>query len=194
MNLGFFSDPLELAIAQEIRRWSSDVLEKPNAYFNDLPPCPYARNAWVEDRVALLFIHEENYQTLYSCISQWDDKQDIAIIADLGNTKDSDDFHEYLDGLNLRISEGMFIDKDIWLMGFHPDDDPSDFVQEVEFAPLVERPYAMIFVQRLSKLQHAADKLDKKGYYDTYDAEYNAREIYEVRETLYRKLKNGDET
>ena len=59
---------------------------------------------------------------------------------------------------------------------------------------MVETPYAMIFVQRLSKLQQAADKLDKKGYYDTYDAEYNARDIYELRETLYRRLKDGDET
>ena len=139
MNIAFFSDPLESSIAQEIKLWSSDILEKPNAYFNGFP-------------------------------------------------------HEYLDGLNNCISEGMFIDKDIWLMGFHPDDEPSEFVQEVEFAPLVETPYAMIFVQRLSKLQQAADKLDKKGYYNSYDAEYNAREIYETRENLYRKLKNGDET
>ena len=194
MNIAFFSDPLEAEIVKEIRLWSLDILEKPNPYFNNLPPCPYARNAWADDKVAILFIHEENYQTLYSCVSQWDDKQDIAIIADLGNTKNSEDFHEYLDGLNYRISEGMFIDKDIWLMGFHPDDAPSDFVQEVAFAPLVETPYAMIFVQRLSKLQQAADKLAKKSYYDTYDAEYNAREIYGLRETLYRKLKNGNET
>ena len=194
MNIAFFSDPLEAEIVKEIKLWSSDILEKPSPYFNNLPPCPYARNAWVDDKVAILFIHEENYQTLYSCMSQWDDKHDIAIIADLGNTKNSEDFHEYLDGLNNCISEGMFIDKDIWLMGFHPDDEPSEFVQDVEFAPLVETPYAMIFVQRLSKLQQAADKLDKKGYYDTYDAEYNTRDIYELRETLYRRLKDGDET
>jgi hypothetical protein len=52
----------------------------------------------------------------------------------------------------------------------------------------------MIFVQRLSKLQKSADKLDKKGYYDSYDEEYQASDIYEKRQTLYRRLKNGDET
>ena len=52
----------------------------------------------------------------------------------------------------------------------------------------------MIFVQRLSKLQEAADKLNKNGYYDSYEGEYNAFDIYEKRRDLYRRLKNGDET
>jgi hypothetical protein len=194
MNMAFFSDPLEAEIVKEIKLWSSDALEKPSPYFNNLPPCPYARSAWASDKAAILFIHEESYQTLYSSISQFDDNYDIAIVVDLGNRKNAEDFHEYLDGLNQVISEGMFIDKDIWLMGFHPEDAPSDFVEEIEFDPLVEKPYAIVFVQRLSKLQEAADKLIKKGYYGSYDAEYNAGEIYGIRETLYRKLKDGDET
>tara|TARA_B100000780_G_scaffold278477_1_gene252126 strand:- start:1461 stop:2054 length:594 start_codon:yes stop_codon:yes gene_type:complete len=194
MEAAFFSDPLEAEIVKDIRLWSSEILEKPSPYFNNIPPCPYAKKAWMSDRVAILFIHENNHQTLYSCISQWDDKQDIALIADLGNTKNVDEFHEYLDQLNQVISDGMFIDRDIWLMGFHPDDDPSEFVQDAEFITSAETPYAVIFVQRLSKLQQAADKLNKKGYYDTYGTDHDAHDIYQLRETLYRKLKDGDET
>jgi len=194
MNNSFFSDDLEAKIEKEIKAWSSSVLEKPNPYFNNLPPCPYARSAWIKNKVAIIFNHENNYQSLYSCISQFDEQYEIAVLVDLGNVKNADDFHQYLDSLNQVISEGMFIDKDIWLMGFHPEDEPSDFVEEIEFDPLVEKPYAMIFVQRLSKLQEAADKLLKKGYYDSYDAEYDASTIYGVRETLYRKLKDGDKT
>jgi hypothetical protein len=52
----------------------------------------------------------------------------------------------------------------------------------------------MIFVQRLSVLQKAADKLNKKGYYASYGDEYDAEDIYEIRNQLYRRLKNGDET
>ena len=138
MNTAFFSDPLEAEIVKQIRLWSSD----------DLPFLPYARSAWENDKVAILFIHEDNYQTLYSCISQWDDNYDIAIIADLGTTKNAEAFHEYLDDLNRVISEGMFIDKDICLIGLHPD----DFDQKPEVTPLLGKPYSMIFVQRLSKL------------------------------------------
>ncbi len=194
MEAAFFSDPLEAEIVKDIRLWSSEILEKPSPYFNNIPPCPYAKRAWMSDRVAILFIHENNHQTLYSCISQWDDKQDIALIADLGNTKNVDEFHEYLDQLNQVISDGMFIDRDIWLMGFHPYDEENDYIDDSTFLSAVEQEYAIIFIQRLSKLQESADMIAKKGYYDQYFEEYDADAIFKKRENFYRRLHNGYET
>ena len=194
MILAFYSDPLEKAIVQEIVQWSTEALEKPSPFFNNLPPCPYARNALLNNKVAIIFKREDSYQTLYSCVSQFDDSFELAIIVDLCNEKTPNQFHEYLDDMNEAISKGMFIDQDIWLMGFHPDDEPSDFVADIDFDYEDDTEYCMIFVQRLSKLQQAADKLDKKGYYDSYDGEYDASEIYKRRNQLYRRLKNGYET
>jgi hypothetical protein len=194
MNLSFFGNPKEASIVSELMQWSEEVLEKSNPYFNDLPPCPYAKQAWLDEKVAVLFKYESSNQVLYRTVSSFDDNFELAIIVDLTVETAPEAFHEYLDDLNTVISEGMFIDKDIWVMGFHPEDDASDFVADIEFDATVEEAYSLIFVQRLSKLQEAADKLSKKGYYDTYDAEYNAREIYAKRENLYRGLKNGDET
>ena len=194
MNLAFYNQPIEKAIVEEIMQWSADALEKPSPHFNNLPPCPYARSAWMDNKVSILFKYEPSYQVLYSCISRFDDVFDVAIIIDTNPDEDSDAFHEYLDQLNDVIANGMFIDKDIWLMGFHPADEPSDFVEEVVFDRDIDTAYSMIFVQRLSKLQESADKLDKKGYYDSYDGKYHASEIYEKRNKLYRRLKNGDET
>tara|TARA_R110000782_G_scaffold53961_1_gene114374 strand:+ start:235 stop:822 length:588 start_codon:yes stop_codon:yes gene_type:complete len=194
MNTAFYSDPIERNIVEEIMQWSSKALQKPNSFFNQLPPCPYAKKAWSDDKVAIIFKKEDSYQTLWSCISKFDDAFDLAIVVDMKNHKEPDAFHEYLDSLNDVISSGMFIDKDIWLMGFHPDDEANELVEEVVIEDMAGTEYAMIFVQRLSKLQEAADKLDKKGYYDSYDKEYNVKEIYEKRNTLYRRIKNGYET
>ena len=194
MNTAFYTEPTEKAIVEEIMQWSSDVLEKPSPHFNNLPPCPFARKALVRNKVSILFRKEDSYQVLYSCVSQYDDNFDLAIIVDLYNEKSSDEFHQYLDDLNEAISQGIFIDKDIWVMGFHPDDEPSDFVEDVNFNYEIDTEYCMIFVQRLSKLQEAADKLDKRGYYDSYDGEYDASDIYERRNELYRRLKDGNET
>ena len=150
MNLAFYNQPVEKAIVEEILQWSTEALEKPSSFYNDLPPCPYARKAWMDDKVAILFKYDDSYQT--------------------------------------------FIDKDIWLMGFHPDDEITEAAEATAIEAVTDTEYSMIFVQRLSKLQEAADKLDKKGYYDSYDGEYNACEIFDKREQLYRRLKNGDET
>lgn len=194
VNTDFYSDPLEHDIVEEITQWSSKALEIPSPFFNNLPPCPYARKAWADDKVAIIFKKEDSYQTLYKCISCFDDAFDLAIVVDLDNTKNPEDFHDYLDSLNDFIAEGTFIDEDIWLMGFHPDDEPNELVEEVAIDAVTDTSYAMIFVQRLSKLQEAADKLNKKGYYNSYNGDYNVLEIYEKRNKLYRRLKNGDET
>jgi hypothetical protein len=196
MGLAFLkpSAEVEKLVYSELLDWSSTVLEKSSPHFNNLPPCPYAKQAWLDGRVAVLYKYESNKQTLYSTISQFDDGFDVAIIIDFKYDEDPDLFHTYLDELNDVIAEGMFIDRDIWVMGFHPDDEESEFVEDIDFSPHVDAEYAMIFVQRLSKLQEAADKLDKKGYYDTYNGQYNAREIYEKRAEFYRRLKDGNET
>ena len=191
-----FSSAVEEAVKAEIRDWSAAALEQPSPHFNGLPPCPYARKAWAENKVAIVFKYEDNMQVLYSMVSQFDDNYDVAIIVDVKFYEDSDVFHGYLDEMNDVIADGMFIDRDIWVMGFHPGDEPNEFVEELalDFEPYVEDEYALIFVQRLSKLQEAADKLAVKGYYDLYSGHYNASDIYEKRERLYRRLKNGLET
>lgn len=192
-NLKFYVDQ-EQDICQEIMAWSEHTLQKPNPFYNNLPPCPYAQKAWQENKVAILFKYGDNLQCLYSTISQWDDAFELVIIVDMDFNSDANYFHEYLDTLNDAISNGVFIDRDIWLMGFHPYDDPNDFIDDNSFMHTVEEEYAMIFVQRLSKVQEAADKLFKKGYYDNYLKEYDAQEIFNKREQLYRRLENGDET
>ena len=192
-NLKFYVDQ-EQDICQEIMAWSEHTLQKPNPFYNNLPPCPYAQKARKENKVAILFKYGDNLQCLYSTISQWDDAFELVIIVDMDFNSDADYFHEYLDTLNDAISNGVFIDRDIWLMGFHPYDDPNDFIDDNSFMHTVEEEYAMIFVQRLSKVQEAADKLFKKGYYDNYLREYDAQEIFNKREQLYRRLENGNET
>jgi len=192
-NTAFYIDK-EREIFQEIIAWSEHTLQKPNPYYNDMPPCPYAQKAWEDNKVIILFKYDSNMQVLYSTISQWEDAFDLVIIVDMAFKKDPDEFHEYLDMLNDAVSNGVFIDRDIWLMGFHPHDEANDFIDDQSFMHLVEDEYAMIFVQRLSKVQESADKLAKKGYYDIYLEEYDVEHIFQKRQALYRRLKNGDET
>jgi len=180
----------EREICDEIIAWSSHTLQKPNPYYNGLPPCPYAQKAWEEQKVLFLFKYDTNMQVLYSTLSQWEDAFDLVIIVDMAFQKDPEIFHDYLDLLNEAISEGVFIDRDMWLMGFHPHDEPNDFIDDNSFMQIVEDEYAMIFVQRLSKVQESADKLAKKGYYDNYLEEYDAEQIFQNRELLYRRLKS----
>lgn len=194
MNALAFKYGLEKDIYQEILAWSEHTLQKPNPYFNNLPACPYAKKAWAEGRVAVLFKSEDNYQTVYSTISQFDDAFDLVIVVDLAYKKDPEEFHDYLEQMNEVISRGIFIDRDVWLMGFHPHDDENDYLDEATFEQLVSDEYAMIFIQRLSKVYKSSQQLKALGYYEEYAKDYDVETIFAQRETLYRRLIDGDET
>ena len=127
-------------------------------------------------------------------MSQWTDTHDLAILVDFTFDEDPDKFYVFLDEVNTAISKGFYINRDMWVVGFHPYDEASEFSEEADFEPLTEINYAMIFVQRLSKLQESAHKIKKNGYYDNYDEEYNASYIFKRREELYRRLQNGNGT
>jgi hypothetical protein len=38
-------------IEADIRKWSHEFLEVPNDKLNGLPPCPYAKQAWLDNKV-----------------------------------------------------------------------------------------------------------------------------------------------
>lgn len=190
--LSFYA-PEERKIAEEIRAWSAHVLESISPHFNGLPPCPFAKAAWRDNQVTILF-GQPGDQLFTTVLSAFDRFTELVIIVDRGVSKDSEEFHSYLADLNEAISAGIFGDPDLWVMGFHPDDDANEFVDDGSFEPLVPDPYAMVFVQRLRQVQEAADKLEKLGYYSAYPPEYGAEEAFNQREALYRRLLHGDES
>ena len=191
MNMMNFYVGEQKKICDEIKAWSKHALEVKNDNFNGLPACPFAKKAWKDDKVTVIFKDSEHYQDLYTVISTFTDVYDLVIIADTCY-KPLEEFHNYIDRLNEVIAEGFFIQKNIWLMGFHPDEEQEEAVFEGGFEPLTDTRYAMIFVQRLSKLQESAEKLEKQGYYMYFDKEFNAKHLYNRRKSFYRRLENGN--
>ena len=62
--------------------WISKTLSIPNSTFNNLPPCPYAKQAWIEDKVEVKSFDSwvDAYSTLLS--REYDfNKTDVIIFA-----------------------------------------------------------------------------------------------------------------
>ena len=179
---------LEDKICEEIRQWSKHALEIPNENYNNLPSCPYAKAAWKNNKVGFALKTKDNYEILYSLINNFHDSKELIIVIDLC-FENNEIFHNNLTNLNELIHQNKFNQQDIWLMGFHPDDDINELIDDGSFDEIVSEEYSLIFVQRLSKLQESANKLKKLGYYDNYYSMYNVEDIYEQRENFYRRLK-----
>ena len=74
-------------------------------------------------------------------------------------------------------------------MGFHPEDESNEIIDDGGFETYVEEVYSMVFVQRLSLLCEASEKLMRTGYYDRKAGDYEIQAIMEQRNELYRRLK-----
>jgi len=179
---------LEQKICKEIKAWSKYALEIPNENYNNLPSCPYAKAAWRNNKVGFALKTTNNYDIVYSLINNFNDQKELIIVIDLCS-ETNEIFHNNLTNLNELIHQNKFDQQDIWLMGFHPDDDVNELIDDGSFDEIVSEEYSLIFVQRLSKLQESANKLKKLGYYDNYYSMYNVEDIYEQRENYYRRLK-----
>tara|TARA_R100000697_G_scaffold43202_1_gene56246 strand:- start:4770 stop:5348 length:579 start_codon:yes stop_codon:yes gene_type:complete len=181
-------------IVDEIKEWSKHTLEVSNPEFNNLPVCPYAKAAWKQAKVDIVFKFEkEDYKRLYMALHNWSDRKDLVIIADTEYIEDQEEFHEFVDNINEAIANNVFRDKDMWVMGFHPEDEPNElFDEEEDVEPISEIDYAIFFVQRLSKLEEAAEKLRPLGYYDKYFQEYDVKHMYELRTNFYRRLRHEE--
>ena len=178
----------EQKIETEIREWSSSVIEMPNPYFNNIPTCPYAKAAWEKDLVKIVFDHNGRDEQLLKFISEYDDDYDLIIIVETDYSEDQEGFHDAIDEVNSLISQDVWGDTDLWVMGFHPFDEDIDVLNGENFEPISEYSYGLVFIQRLSLLQGAADKLEAQGYYDVYKGNTEITRMYEIRKDYYRRF------
>ena len=172
-------------VEADIRKWSKDFLEVPNAKLNGLPPCPYARKAWADDKV--VFSINTGMEGLLEAIRKFDGHDyDIVVWAE----EDLPDM-EYLDGLCDGMNELMSIAGiDLHLMVFHPDYDAAeaglDFLVD-DGVTDDSLSYCMVFVQKLSKLDDAALYLENSNYYEHFPDD-----VYDALVLDRRRLRNGN--
>ena len=165
-------------IVTEIKSWSKHVLEPRNSEFNDIPACPYAKAAWEDNKVEVVFKEDKSYGLLSNTLKNWNEDKDLVIIVDTEFIKRENRFHKYNDIINKRISENLYKDKDLWVMGFHPDDDEQELLDSEDFEPETD-------------IEYAAEKLRSEGYYEQYFKEYDVEPMYKLRNKFYRRLQDG---
>ena len=157
-------DILEANIRSEIRDWSKTALEVPNKEYSDFPVCPFAAKAWCDNKVDIQFKYGCSPEVFYQILSNYNDKYELVILVDFEYDEEPERFYEYLDGMNECISNANFTDRDMYVMGFHPDDKANPIIDDEGFEQTVDVSYAMIFIQRLSLLYKSSQKLSMLNF------------------------------
>lgn len=175
-------------IKAELRLWAIKTLSPPNAHFNALPACPFAAQAFAKDRVSVRMGFGWQMGNLEATAAHFPRNKDVVIHAELNPSMSRSRFHQEVSRLNEKHSK-----QNIWFIGFHPDDPEADFVDDEDgFENLVDDPYAMVFVQRLTELDDASKALEAQRYYTKVDVTLQAALIR--RRKAREEYENGIRT
>lgn len=149
-------------LRQTIKDWVFDYLSKPNTT-TGLVLCPFAKAAWLDNKVNIVFQKGEFLQEVVDQAYAFDDTYDVVICVQIKPEQEYNSLDMACMALNKMLSKEK---RDVWLLSFQTD-------------------FAMVFVQRLTDLDDASQKLEKMGYYDCYSShDYNRL----VRERRKRRL------
>jgi len=142
-------------IREKLNKWMTEFIEVPNPKLGDWAPCPYARQARINNNITVKFAEIlELTPVLRESIDTLEDKE-VVVICFNHNQIDPVDIQEYVTSMN-----NTFMPIGYVILEDHP------------FSPEYVNGVSMNFghcglliLQKLDKLNQASDQLRDKGYY-----------------------------
>ena len=145
---------------QNLKDWILDYLSKPNPVFNNLPPCPYAKKAWLDGNVKIKkFV---NYDDLQESIKYVVDSKVTIFYFEYPLLPKVEKLKNIVSWLGKKYPDHIFYDE-------HP-----DIVEEVG-GEVVNSGVTAIIIQDRKDLLEKRAELQKTGYYDKWTPEMKER-------------------
>jgi len=139
---------------KQLNDWILNFLAVSSSTFNNLSICPYAKQAWLNNKVIVL----DNLDP-YSIGELLQSYEVIVQVYDPKQISPDELYH---------ISQTLS-DNEVVALDDHP-----DVEETVGTVKLNNGVYALLLIQSRHKLEQARAILDLKGYYQNWDPEYLA--------------------
>jgi hypothetical protein len=140
---------------KDVEDWVLNTLSKSSAVFAGLPPCPYAKKAWMEGKVDVKIF--TTFERMEEDIKELKEVM-IFRFGDI-SAKDLEDIAQRY---NQKYPDLLFLEE-------HP-----DLVEEFDGIN-INQGTAMLLVQDRKDLEEAREKLKNTGYYDNWSEELKER-------------------
>jgi len=147
---------------QKIEEWVLDFLSKPNSAFDNLPPCPYAKKAWLDGNVEVKeFV---SFLEMRKDLRNWD-KEVIIYLFQTTMLPTCGELASLAQTFNDQYPEFLFLEE-------HP-----NLVEDVGGVIVNQGELCMMIVQKRKELEEARVELKKTGYYDNWTPDMKERII-----------------
>jgi hypothetical protein len=153
-----------------IQDWIYARLSRPSNSFAGLPPCPYAKKAWVDGAVKTHYLDGKfPLQThipaeIENYTYHWPKKTEVVVLGFDPNTISADQLSTIID------DNKPMLDK----RGYTALEDHPDEYEQVDGVWLNNGQYGLVLLQETDKLELARTWLERKNYYQNWSDEYKA--------------------
>lgn len=145
----------EQDIIAKLQKWLIDFVEVPNPKLGNWAPCPFARQARVNNLIGIKFATiPELREAISDAMEQLDNKEVVVVCFD----------HTEISPVNLqefvRVMNQILMPMNYVILEDHPDT-PED----INGVSMNFGECGLLVIQKLDKLNKASDQLKEKGYY-----------------------------
>lgn len=149
-------------IVSKLTKWMTEFVEVPNPKLGNFPPCPYARQARINNKIEIVYSpHDVIPATVEQHLSKLEDKDVIIVYFDHKMIR-PDALAELVQAYN----ENFLMPRNYVALEDHP-----DAVEYVNGVHMNFGECGLLIVSKLDKLNEASDKIRVKGYYDNWSQE-----------------------
>lgn len=145
-----------------IKRWILEDLSKPVALLNNLPKCPYAKKALLDNKIKFYHVCKDLNFIIQEIAKDWnDDTLEVAVIH-----LDWEISPNQLE--NIVVTYNVeYKDQDFLFLDDHVEVDET--IKNINFN---NGKYNLLLMQRRSKIEAARKQLQKLNYYKNWPEDY----------------------
>lgn len=148
-------------IIEKLNKWMIEFIEVPNPKLGDWAPCPYARQARVNNNISIKFATISELTDVINESIETLSHKEVVIICFDHNFIDPVELQSYVEGMNKTLMPINYV-----ILEDHP--------LSPEYINGVNMNFGscgLLLMQKLDKLNSASDQLRDKGYYKHWSKE-----------------------
>lgn len=153
--------------------WMQEFVERPNPALGNWAPCPYARQARINNQIKILFSEPHLLKTAVWDSLQFLESHEVIVIAFDHTRVKVPVFVADVSAWNQEL-----VKQNVVILEDHP-----DCYEYVAGVRMNFGHAGLLIIQHLDKLNQAADQLRSKGYYDSW----SSKQLANVVEWRYKQ-------
>ena len=148
-------------IVDSIVKWMENFVEQPHPSFGNMPPCPYARQFRLQNKVKIIETQTAIWDECRKQMIEWTDEWEAVIIA----------------SENIEVSDGLLseevlkLNKDFRTRDLVALEDHPNSVETIDGIQMNHGSLVLVVIQRLQRLNSFSKNLQKTKYYDKWSKE-----------------------